>query len=308
MNRVLITGSNGLVGSALKNILGDNHIYHTKKDVNLLDSKKTLEYITYNVKHNNVDTIIHCAAKVGGVQSNLNNNKEFFIDNFILNNNIIESSFKNEVPNFVNLLSTCVFPEKNVTYPLTHDQIDKGEPHFSNHGYAYAKRLSGYQINMIKKILKSNWVSVIPTNVYGIHDNFNLFHGHMIPAMIHRAFISKNKSENMVIWGDGSQLRQVIHSEDLAKLILWSLNNWKSDSPFMAVNPTEHSILDISKSICRNFDINYDDVVFDKTKPIGQLRKPAISDAPENFKFIDINDGIKKTIDWFVDNYNTIRK
>lgn len=308
MNRILVTGSNGLVGSALKNILGDDHIYHTKKDVDLLDNKKTLDYITYNVKHNNVDTIIHCAAKVGGVQSNLNNNKEFFIDNFTLNNNVIGSSFKNEVPNFVNLLSTCIFPEKNVTFPLTPNQIDKGEPHYSNHGYAYAKRLSGYQVNMIKKILNSNWVSVVPTNVYGTHDNFNLFHGHMIPAMIHRAFTSKNNSENMVIWGDGSQLRQVIYSEDLANLILWSLNNWHSDDPFMAVNPTEHSILDISKVICEKFNINHNEVIFDETKPIGQLRKPAISDAPKDFEFTTINDGINKTIEWFVNNYNNLRK
>ena len=308
MNKILVTGSNGLVGSALRKILGDNHIYHTKDEVNLLDNKKTIDYISYHVKHNNVDTVIHCAAKVGGVQANMKNNKGFFIENFIINNNIIESSFKNEIPNFVNLLSTCIFPDKNVTFPLTPNQIDQGAPHFSNHGYAYAKRLSGYQTNIIKKVLNSNWVSVVPTNVYGTNDNFHLDEGHMIPAMIHRAFLSKQNSKKMIIWGDGSPLRQVIYSEDLARLIMWSLENWKSDEPFMAINKKEYSILNIAKIICDSFEIYDEDIIFDSSKPMGQLRKPAISNSPEDFKFTDLEIGIEETVKWFKTNYKNIRK
>jgi hypothetical protein len=124
MRKYLITGSNGLVGSSLKKILGDGHVYHTKDEVDLTDSKKTLDYITYHVKNNGVDSIINCSAKVGGVQANMKNNKGFFIENFMINNNVIESSFKNEIPNFVNLLSTCIFPDKNITFPLTPNQIE----------------------------------------------------------------------------------------------------------------------------------------------------------------------------------------
>lgn len=308
MNRILITGSDGLVGSALKRLLGENHIYHTKKDVDLLDGKKTNEYLTYHIKHNSVDTIIHCAAKVGGVQVNMKNNKGFFIENFTINNNVIDSLFRNEVPNFVNLLSTCIFPDKNISFPLTPEQIDQGPPHYSNHGYSYAKRLSGYQTNVIKKILNTNWVSVIPTNVYGINDNFHLDNGHMIPAMIHRAFLAKKNNEKMVVWGDGSPLRQVIYSDDLARLIIWSLENWKNDLPFMAINEAEHSILDISKIICNYININNEDIIFDSTKPMGQHRKPAISNAPEEFKFTKLEAGIEETIYWFTKNYDFIRK
>jgi GDP-L-fucose synthase len=238
----------------------------------------------------------------------MKNNKGFFIENFMINNNVIESSFKNEIPNFVNLLSTCIFPDKNITFPLTPNQIDNGAPHFSNHGYAYAKRIAGYQTNVIKKVLNSNWISVIPTNVYGINDNFHLEEGHMIPGMIHRAYLSKQNSEKMVVWGDGSPLRQVIHSDDLAKLILWSLDNWKSDESFMAINPNEHSILEISNIICKTLEISDNDIIFDPEKPMGQYRKPAISNAPEDFKFISLEDGIKETIKWFKLNYNNIRK
>jgi GDP-L-fucose synthase len=308
MKKVLVTGSNGLVGSALKKILGPEHVYHTKDDVDLLDPKKTMDYITYHVKHSDVDTVIHCAAKVGGVQANMKDNKGFFIENFVINNNIIESSYKNEIPNFVNLLSTCIFPDKNIKFPLTPDQIDNGSPHPSNHGYSYAKRLSGYQTNIIKKVLNSNWVSVIPTNVYGTNDNFHLEDGHMIPAMIHRAYLSKQRSEKMIVWGDGSPLRQVIYSEDLAKLIIWSLNNWTSDDPFMAINPIENSILDIAKIICNTFDIKDKDIIFDSTKPMGQHKKPAITNAPVDFEFKNLNEGIKDTVEWFIQNYKEVRK
>jgi len=308
MKKVLVTGSNGLVGSALKKILGPEHVYHTKDDVDLLDPKKTMDYITYHVKHSDVDTVIHCAAKVGGVQANMKDNKGFFIENFVINNNIVESSYKNEIPNFVNLLSTCIFPDKNIKFPLTPDQIDNGSPHPSNHGYSYAKRLSGYQTNIIKKVLNSNWVSVIPTNVYGTNDNFHLEDGHMIPAMIHRAYLSKQRSEKMIVWGDGSPLRQVIYSEDLAKLIIWSLNNWTSDDPFMAINPIENSILDIAKIICNTFDIKNEDIIFDPTKPMGQYKKPAITNAPVDFEFKNLNEGIKDTVEWFIQNYKEVRK
>ena len=308
MKKYLITGSDGLVGSALKKILGDNHVYHTRKDAELTDKKQTLDYINYQVKHNGVDTIINCAAKVGGVQANMKNNEGFFIDNFLLNNNVIEASFKNEIPNFVNILSTCIFPDENITYPLTANQINNGAPHHSNHGYAYAKRLAGYETNIVKNVLNSNWVSVIPTNVYGRHDNFHLEEGHMIPAMIHRAYLANKNKEKMVIWGDGSPLRQIIYSDDLAKLILWSLENWEDEEPFMAINPNEITILEIAKEICKNFNINDDDLIFDSEKPKGQHRKPAASNAPSEFKFTELSDGITDTINWFLENYPNVRK
>jgi GDP-L-fucose synthase len=238
----------------------------------------------------------------------MKNNKGFFIDNFLLNNNVIEASFKNEIPNFVNILSTCIFPDENITYPLTANQINNGAPHHSNHGYAYAKRLAGYETNIVKNVLNSNWVSVIPTNVYGRHDNFHLEEGHMIPAMIHRAYLANKNKEKMVIWGDGSPLRQIIYSDDLAKLILWSLENWEDEEPFMAINPNEITILEIAKEICKNFNINDDDLIFDSEKPKGQHRKPAASNAPSEFKFTELSDGITDTINWFLENYPNVRK
>ena len=306
--KVLVTGSNGLLGNALRELLGENHVYHTRKDADLTDEKSTNEYITYHVKNSGIDTIIHCAAMVGGVQANSTNNETFFIENYKINNNVISSAFENGVKNFVNLSSTCIFPDSNITYPLTADQIDIAPPHPSNHGYSYAKRLSGYQTKIIRQLTGNNWITIVPTNVYGPHDNFHPDHSHMIPGIIHRAYNCKQNNEDFVVWGDGSPLRQFIHSKDLAKIILWSIDNWNSDVPFMAVNDNEHSVMDIVKIVAEKFEISGDKLIFDETKPRGQFRKPAKSDIPKDYEYINIEQGITETIDWFIKNYKTLRK
>jgi GDP-L-fucose synthase len=305
--KILVTGSNGLLGNALKKILGDNHIYHTRKDCDLTNEVDTLKYITKQVKENGIDTIIHCAARVGGVQANTNDNWGFFIDNYKINNNVIKSAFENKIPNFVNILSTCIFPDTNIVYPLTPEQIDGGAPHPSNYGYSYAKRLSGYETKIFRNITKSNWFSVVPTNLYGAHDNFNLESSHLIPGLIHKAYLAKKNNDKFVIWGDGSQLRQFVHAEDLANLIIWSLNNWGKEEHCMLINETEIPIRDIANIIIERFDIDDNNIIFDTTRPSGQHRKPAISDV-KDYNFKDIKIGINETIDWFINNYNEIRK
>ena len=305
--KILVTGSDGLLGSALKRLLGENHFYHTRKECDLTEIESTQQYFNKMVVDNGVNCVIHCAAKVGGVQANTNNNIGFFNENYNINKNVLTSCFENRIPNFVNILSTCIFPNENIEYPLTPEQIDNGAPHPSNYGYSYAKRLSGYETKIFRKITNWNWFSVVPTNLYGEGDNFNLESSHLIPGMIHRAYLAKKNNEKFLIWGDGKQLRQFVYSEDLAKLILESLDNWKVDDHCMLIDKKEVSVMEIAKIIMDRFNISENDVVFDDNKPKGQFRKPAISHV-ENYNFIDIKDGINKTIDWFIENYDTARK
>jgi|688.fasta_scaffold264408_2 GDP-L-fucose synthase len=306
--KALVTGSNGLVGTALKKELGDNHVYHTRKDVDLTNELETKNYIRNLVENEGIDTIIHCAAKVGGVQANTNNNQGFFLENYLINNNILKAAYELKIPNLVNILSTCIFPDKEITYPLTADQIDKGAPHPSNYGYSYAKRLAGYETKIFRNLTNFNWINVVPTNVYGPQDNFHLIDSHMIPGMIHRAYLAKKNNENFVIWGDGTPLRQFIHSEDLAKNIIWALKNWNSETHFMAINEQEVSVMEIAKIITEKFELAEDQLIFDSSKPKGQFRKPAKTDIPSNFDFINLKQGIFETIDWFVENYSNARK
>lgn len=305
--KILVTGSNGLLGTSLKKKLGDSHVYHTRKDVNLINFDETFEYLREKIKNDGVDTVIHSAAIVGGVKANMENNEKFFIENYKINNNILKASFELKIPNFVNVLSTCIFPDSKITYPLTSDQIDLASPHISNYGYSYAKRLSGYETKIFRNINKSNWFSVVPTNLYGPNDNFNLENSHLIPGMIHRAFLSKKNNTDFVIWGDGSPLRQFVHSDDAASLILWSLNNWNKDEHLMVINEKEYSVLEIAEIIRNKFDIPKERLVFDSSKPKGQFRKPAKSDI-KGYDFIDLKNGIEDTIDWFIKNYNIARK
>jgi GDP-L-fucose synthase len=130
----------------------------------------------------------------------------------------------------------------------------------------------------------------------------------MIPGMIHRAYLAKKNNENFVIWGDGTPLRQFIHSEDLAKNIIWALKNWNSETHFMAINEQEVSVMEIAKIITEKFELAEDQLIFDSSKPKGQFRKPAKTDIPSNFDFINLKQGIFETIDWFVENYSNARK
>lgn len=305
--KTLVIGSNGLLGSALKKELGEKgEYYNGKKDCNLL-SKEDVES-SFLVNHDSWYAIIHCSARVGGVKANMENNELFFEENYLMNKNVLEAAYKYKIKNFVSILSTCVFPDKEVTYPLTANQIENGAPHSSNFGYSYAKRLLGYETSMYRKLTGLNWISVIPTNVFGENDNFNLNDSHLIPGLIHKAYLAKRDNTDFIVWGDGTPLRQFIYSEDLAKLILWALENWKSDIPFMAVNPLEYSVKDIALIIAKHLDISEERINFDLTKPSGQFKKTASTDAPSDFKFTPIEDGIQKTINWFISNYETARK
>lgn len=301
--RILVTGSNGLLGSALKKELGEGHIYHTRKDADLLDAVATEKFFE---KNSDVDVIVNCCARVGGVGANISDNLGFLRDNLRMDANVIDCALKYNIQ-MVNILSTCIFPDK-VNYPLTANQIDQGSPHLSNIGYSYAKRHLYYVTKFCKEVTGNNWISIIPTNLYGYNDNFNLKKAHLIPALIRKAYECSLSGEDFVVWGDGSPLRQFVFSEDMAKIILYAINSWNSEKPFMAVNPKEYSIKEISEIIANKFNIPCNRIVWDKNQPNGQLKKTASTDVSNVFKFISLEDGLDKTIDWFIKNIDNIRK
>jgi GDP-L-fucose synthase len=305
--KYLVTGSNGLVGGAIKELLGDGHIYHTRERADFLNKEETFEFFKKAVEEG-VNSVIHCAARVGGVKANSSDNKGFFDDNMVITDNVISACYELRIENFVNLLSTCIFPDTSITYPLTADQIENGRPHPSNYGYSYAKRFSGYKTRTYRDVTGWNWINVVPTNVYGDNDNYNLEKSHVIPGMIHKAYLASVEKSNLVIWGDGKPLRQFIHAKDLAVNILWAIDNWKSELPFMCINEKEHSIKEIACLIAKEFGIAEERITFDTNQPKGQHRKPARSDVPPDYKFTDIKDGIRTSCNWFRDNLKGARK
>jgi GDP-L-fucose synthase len=302
-NKILVTGGYGLVGSEFNN---PNFIPLSSSEVDLRN-KDEVDKMLETVKF---DGIIHCAAKVGGVGGNMNFKGEFFYDNIMMNTNIIESARTHGIKKLVAFLSTCVFPD-NVEYPLTESKIHLGPPHFTNYPYAYAKRMVDIQIRSYKEQYGLSYKSVIPTNIYGPKDNYDIINGHVIPSLIHKCYLARENKTNFEIWGSGNSLREFIFSKDVAKLTEWVLENYEEDEPIILSTSEETSIKDVVYIIAdlMNFKGN---VIWDTTKPDGQFRKPSdntkIKKYLPNYIFTSIYDGLKETIEYFENNYNIVRK
>jgi GDP-L-fucose synthase len=301
-NKILVTGGKGLVGSEF---IGDQYFKPSSKEYDLTDKDQT-----YRLMLKNFDGIIHCAAKVGGIGGNMNYKGEFFYDNIMMNTNIIEGARLSKVKNLVAFLSTCVFPD-NIDYPLNEKKIHLGPPHYSNDAYAYSKRMVDVQIRAYKEQYGLNYKSVIPSNIFGPNDNYDIINGHVIPSLIHKCYLARENKTPLTIWGSGKPLREFIYSKDVAKLTEWVLYNYNETEPIILSTSEEISIRDVVDMIVEimNFKNN---VIFDDSKPDGQFRKPSdnhkIKKYLPNFKFTPLYDGLKETIEYFEINYNLLRK
>ena len=264
MTKVLVTGGYGMVGSAM-----ESQIKLSRETCDLTNPKQTHKLFQL-IKP---DGVIHCAGKVGGIGGNSKYKGEYFYDNLMINTNVIESARKAGVKNLVAFLSTCVFPDK-VKYPLTVDQIQLGEPHESNYPYAYAKRMADVQIRAYREQYGINYTSIIPSNIYGPNDNFSLEHGHVMPMLIHKLYLAKKNKTDFTVWGSGKPLREFVYSKDIAKVAEWALFNYEGTDPLIVSGDEEISIKDLVGLLVDEFKFK-GKVIFDKTKPDGQLRKPS---------------------------------
>lgn len=253
------------------------------------------------------------AAKVGGVKANTEYVSEFYQINSEINNNIISSCITNKIQKLICCLSTCIYPdEKYVTYPLTEQQLHLGPPHHSNFGYAYAKRMVDVQLKAARQQHGLNYISVIPNNLYGEYDNFDLENSHVIPALIRKIWEAKiNNKPYFEAWGDGEVYREFTYSEDIAKIILFCLENYNSSEPINIGNTEEYLLKDVIFMIKKQLDYS-GEIVFDITKPKGQIRKPSSNKKlldlgwkKEDYTSIEV--GLKNTCEWFIKNYPNVR-
>jgi len=311
---VLVTGGTGLVGSGIRKVIGEDPlakdekwIFLSSKDGNLIDRKET-EAIFEKHKPTHV---IHLAARVGGLFHNMLKKVEFYRENIIMNDNIMECCRIHGVQKLVSCLSTCIFPDKT-TYPIDETMLHNGPPHDSNMGYSVAKRMVDCMNRCYNEQYGCQFTSIIPTNIYGPHDNFNIDNGHVIPGLIHKAYLAKKNGEDFKIWGTGKPMRQFIFSEDLARLTVWTLREYKEiDSIILCGDEdSEIAIGDVAKLVTEAMDIK--EVHCDSTKADGQFKKTASNKKLRtylpDYKFKTIQEGIKESVDWFVANYDTARK
>lgn len=219
METILVTGGSGLVGNAIKyvskNYNNYNFIFISSKQYNLISYNETKQMFI-DIKPTYV---IHLAACVGGLFKNMNNKVDMLEQNLMINYNVVKCAHDYKVKKLIACLSTCIFPDK-VTYPIDESMLHNGPPHNSNDAYAYAKRMLEIHCKAYRENYGDNFTCIIPTNIYGPHDNFDLENGHVIPSLIHQCYKAKKENKPFVIKGTGKPLRQFIYSEDLAKLIM----------------------------------------------------------------------------------------
>jgi GDP-L-fucose synthase len=297
----LITGGKGLVGSSFK-----DGIKVSSEDFNLLIP----EDIDRMIEQYMPDVIVHAAAKVGGIEGNAKYPADYFYENIIMNTNLIHSAFKYKIPKLICFLSTCIFPE-NVEYPLEEHKIHLGPPYPLHMSYAYAKRMADIQIQAYNKQHGTKYYSVIPTNVYGPKDNYNLEQGHVIPMLIHKCYLSKINNTDFEIWGSGIALREFIYSEDLSNIIDILIEKYDGTDSIIISNPKEYTIKEVVNIIVKEMEFE-GNVVWRTDRPDGQLKKSSsnkkLMEIIGNYEFTTLEDGIKKSVDWFVKNYEIIRK
>jgi GDP-L-fucose synthase len=295
---ILVTGGSGLVGSAIKQISKEyqyNFVFLTSELCDLTDYSQTKELF----KHIDPDYVIHLAACVKNEPIKMLN------DNLLINLNVLQCAYDSKIYKLITCLSTCIFPEKaeNINESMLHN----GPPHESNECYAYAKRILDIQCKYYNK-LGCMYTCVIPTNIYGSFDNFNLNDSHVIPGLIHQCYLAKQSNKPFVVKGTGKPLRQIIYNIDLAKVIMELFNGPFVDKIIVA-QTQEYSIKQIAELIAQKFKVEI--IVFDETFSDGQIRKTVDNSKLINiidFEFTKLEQGISNTIDWFLKNYNTLRK
>jgi GDP-L-fucose synthase len=313
---ILVTGGTGLFGNAIrstveKHKLAGKWIFLSSRDADLRDFQETKKVFDSHKP----TYVIHLAAFVGGLFRNLHYKVDFFVDNTNMNMNVLKLCHETKVKKCISCLSTCVFPDKIPKYPFDETILHNGPPHVSNNAYAYSKRmleqLGHWYFEQYQT--ETKFTSIIPTNLYGPHDNYNLENGHVLPALMHKCYLAEKKGHDFVVFGTGAPLRQFLYSLDAAELTLWVLCNYDELDPIMLTvgEEDEKSIGEVARMIHKASTITQK-MVFDTTKSDGQFKKTASNAKllklfPE-YKFTPMEKGVEDSVQWFLDNYESARK
>jgi len=300
---ILVAGGTGLAGSAIVRELervNKKVIGISSKDVDLLDRAKTFSFIK-DLKPN---LIIDAAAKVGGVGSNNAYPVEFLSQNLQIQSNLMDAAHEAKVEKFVFLGSSCIYP-RNCAQPIKEDYLLTGELEQTNSAYAVAKIAGIELIKSYRKEYGHAWISVMPTNLYGPNDNFDLENSHVLPALI-RKFVEakRNYSPEVVLWGSGTPLREFLHVDDLAKAILICVEKYDDSQQINIGSGDEISIKDLGQKIA-NLTGFTGKVVWDANRPDGTPRKVLDSTKINKLgwkRAITLDQGIASTVKWYQEN------
>jgi len=305
-SKILVAGANGMVGSAIVRNLKEqgyiNIIEATRDKVDFIDQKDTENFFS----NNKPEYVFLSAARVGGIMDNKTYPADFIYDNLMIQNNIIQSSYKFEVKKLLFLGSSCIYP-KFATQPITEDQLLSGALEPTNDAYAIAKIAGIKMCEAYRKQHGFNAISVMPTNLYGPNDNFDLESSHVLPGFIARFHRAKVNNEPYVeCWGDGSPYREFLHVDDLATACVFCMQNYDGEDILNVGTGIDITIKELAEKIAKV--VGYQgEIKWDTSKPNGTPRKLLNVDKMTSLGWkysIELEEGLNKTYDWYLRNYN----
>jgi|TARA_R110001606_G_scaffold334086_3_gene481947 GDP-L-fucose synthase len=297
-DNVLVTGGSGFLGKRLS-IHKPEWTYASSKDCNLEDAKDVMSYLS-EIKPT---AIVHLAARVGGIKDNAENQASFYIQNTLINTNIIHCAHLLGIPRVLSSLSTCAFPDVVESYPFTEEQIFDGPPAKTNFSYGYTKRSLHVQTLSYRKQYGLNYSTFCPSNIYGPEDHFNTDKSHFVPALISKLVKAEDGGE-VELWGTGNPRRQQLYVDDLAGIIPTLLERHNSEIPLIIAPSENFSIREMAEiannKIEKNIKISYNGNLDGQYRKDGSNKR--FLELVGDYEFTSFEVGIEKTIQWYLEN------
>ena len=307
--KIYIAGHRGMVGSAIwRNLTSKGYTNLIGKTSNELDLKNQAAVeCFFNLEKPQI--VIDAAAKVGGILANNDFPYQFLMENMLIQNNLIDSAFKTNVNKFIFLGSSCIYP-KLAPQPLKEEYLLTSSLEPTNEWYAIAKITGVKACEAIRKQFGKDYVSLMPTNLYGTHDNFDLKSSHVLPAMIRKFHEAKIKTEPVELWGSGSPMREFLYVDDMAEAVVFALENQLTESLYNIGSGVDLTIKELAE-IIQKIVGHKGEILWDSSKPDGTPRKlmdvSKMKSAGWKAK-ISLEVGIRKTYNWFLDNEENIKQ
>ena len=308
--KIYIAGHRGMVGSAIWRTLiakgYTNLIGATSSELDLRNQQAVRDFISATKP----DVIIDAAARVGGILANNNYPYQFLMENMQIQNNLIDSALQEGVDKFIFLGSSCIYP-RMAPQPLKEDYLLTSDLEPTNEWYAIAKITGVKACQAIRKQFEKDYVSLMPTNLYGTYDNFDLNTSHVLPAMMRKFHEAKvNNHAPVTLWGSGTPLREFLFVDDMAEAVVFALENTLPDYLYNIGTGVDLTIKELAETI-QKITGHQGEIIWDASKPDGTPRKlmdiSKMHDLGWKHK-IDLEEGIQMTYDWFVKNENGIKE